>query len=96
MLDDAFKLIESLLAGHERRAAGRAGRGRLCVARTAHLAWRGGRPREVCGGEAGLTQQGGRPRAPADSTVLLQIQTCSLGNLSTPSASDLTLELDHY
>jgi hypothetical protein len=32
----------------------------------------------------------------ADSTVLLQIQTGSLGNPPTPSASDLTLELDIY
>jgi hypothetical protein len=48
------------------------------------------------GRTCGLGGRSAHRQPQADSTVLLQIQTGSLGNPPTPSASDLTLELDHY
>ena len=46
------------------------------------------------GRTSGLGGRSAHRQPQADSTVLLQIQTGSLGNPPTPSASDLTLELD--
>ncbi len=48
------------------------------------------------GRTGGLRGRGEHRQQQADSKVLLQIQTGSLGNPPTPSASDLTLELDRY
>ena len=44
----------------------------------------------------GLGARGAHRQAQAGSMVLLQIQTGSFGEPPTPSASDLTLELDQY
>ncbi len=44
----------------------------------------------------GLGARGAQREAQAGSMVLLQIRTGSFGEPPTPSASDLTLELDQY
>jgi hypothetical protein len=44
----------------------------------------------------GLCARGVHRQAQAGSMVSLQIQTGSFGEPPTPSASDLTLELDQY
>ncbi len=44
----------------------------------------------------GLGWRGAHRQRHAGSTVLLQIQTSSFGDLPTPSASDPTLALDQY
>ncbi len=48
------------------------------------------------GRTGGLGRRGAHRQPQASSTVLLQIQRVSCGELPTPSASDLTLELDQY